>query len=49
MIEQSIWPIEGTVAVTTHTDLSEFGSYGNERVLHIPETSRIGESPSDTV
>ena len=36
-----------TLTGTTILGLSETGRNGNEGVLHIPQSSRIGASPSD--
>ena len=40
----SIWPIDGAL-----TDQSRPGSNDNERILHIPQGSRIGVSPLNAV
>ena len=42
-----IWPIDRTLSGATTLCLSEPGSNGNEEVLHIPQSSRAGASPSD--
>ena len=43
----SIWPIDRTLSGATTPGQSEPGSNGNERVLHIPQSSSIiGTSPS---
>ena len=44
-----IWPIDGTLTSTTTQDQSGPGSNGNERVLYITQSSRIGASPSYAV
>ena len=38
-----------SLTVTTTLGQSGPGSNGNEEVLHIPQSSRTGASPSDTV
>ena len=44
----SIWPIDRTLSGATTLSQSGPGSDGNERVLHIPQSSSItGISPSD--
>ena len=43
----SIWPMGKTLSGATTPGLSGPGSNGNERVLHIPQSSRTGASPSD--
>ena len=43
----SIWPIDGTLTGVTTQSLSGPGSNGNEEVLHIPQSSRTEDSPSD--
>ena len=44
----SIWPIDRTLSGATTLGQSGPGSYGNDRVLHIPQSSSITEtSPSD--
>ena len=43
----SIWPIDRTLSGATSPCQSEAGSNGNERVLHIPQISKAGSSPSD--
>ena len=42
-----VWPIDGILTATTTPSKSGLGSNGNERVLHILESSRTGASPSD--
>ena len=46
---RSIWSIEGILTGTTTLGQSGSGSNDNEGVLHTPQISRIGTSPSDTV
>ena len=47
MSNSSIWPIDRTLSGATSPDQSGPGSNGNERVLHIPQSSSITEaSPS---
>ena len=41
------WPINRPLTGTTTPDQSGTGSNGNERVLHIPQSSRTRASPSD--
>ena len=43
----SIWPIDRTLSGATTLGQSGLGSNGNKRVLHIPQSSRAGASPSD--
>ena len=43
-LNSSIWPIDETL-----TGQSGPGSNGHEGVLHIPQSSRTGASPSDAV
>ena len=45
----SIWPIDRTLSGATTLDQSGPGSHGNERVFHIPQISKIGASPSDSL
>ena len=45
----SVLPINGTLISTTTLGESEPQSNGNERVLHIPQSSRTGASPLDAV
>ena len=47
MSNSSIWPIDGTLSGTTTAVQSGPGSNVNEGVLHIPQISRAGTSPSD--
>ena len=42
-----ILPIDGTLIDSTTLGQGGRGSNGNERALHIPQSSRIGISPSD--
>ena len=45
----SIWPITRAILGTTNLGHSGSGSYGNDRVLRIPQSSSItGTSPSDS-
>ena len=43
----SIWPIDMTLSGATTLGQSRPGSNGNEGILHIPQSSRAGTSPSD--
>ena len=43
----SIWSIDKTLSGANTPSQSEPGSNGNERVLHIPQISKAGASPSD--
>ena len=45
----SIQPIDGTLTGTTTPGQSGPGSNGDEGVLHIPQTSKTGTSPSGHV
>ena len=48
MSNSSIWPIDRTLLDATTPDQSGPGSDGNERGIHIPQSSNtIGVSPSD--
>ena len=47
MPNSSIWLIDKTLSVATIPRQSGPGSNGNERVLHIPQISKDGASPSD--
>ena len=49
MISSSIWHIDGTQTGTITLVLSGPGSKGNEKVFHIPQSSRTGVSLSDRV
>ena len=46
-LDSSIWPIDGTLTVTTNQDQSGPGSNSNKEVLPIPQSSRTEVSPSD--
>ena len=46
-VNSSIWPGDGTLAGTIITGQSGLKSNGYEEVLHIPQSSRTGASPSD--
>ena len=43
----STWPIDRTLSGATTPGQSGLGSEGNEGVLHIPQISKAGASPSD--
>ena len=45
----SIWAMSETLTGTTTPGQSDPGSYANERVLHILQSSRNEASPSDAV
>ena len=45
----SIWSMDGTLSGTTTPGQSEPMSNSNERVLHIPQSSRTGTSPPDSL
>ena len=47
MLSSSIWPIDKTLSGATTPGQSRPGSSGNEVVLHIPQISYGGASPSD--
>ena len=47
-LNSSIWPIGGTLSGIISLDQSGPESNGNEGVLHIPQSSRTGVSPSDS-
>ena len=47
MSNSSIWPIDRTLSSALTPGQSEPGNNGNERVLHIPQSSKTGASPSD--
>ena len=50
MIKQfHLWPIGGTLTVTTTLSQSGPESNGSEQVVHIPQSSRCGASSSGTV
>ena len=50
MSNSSIWPIDRTPSCVTTLGQSEPGSDGNERVLHIPQSSSITEAvPFDSL
>ena len=42
-----IWPLDKTLSGATTLGLSGPGSDGYEEVLHIPQSSKTGASPSD--
>ena len=48
-INNSIWPIYGTLTATTTPGQNGPESNDNEGVHHIPQSSRTGLSPSDAV
>ena len=48
-LNRSIWPIIGTWIGITTPGLSEFGSNGNEEVLHTSKISRKWASLSNSV
>ena len=43
----SIWPIDTTLSGVSTPGQSGLGSNGNEELLHIPQISDSGTSPSD--
>ena len=43
----SIWPVDGILTGTTTSGQNELWSNDNDKVLAIPQTSRIGVSPSE--
>ena len=45
-LNNSCWPIDGTLTGTTNPGHSGYGSNGHEKVLHIPQTSETGASSS---
>ena len=45
--QSSIWPIDRTLSGTTSLGQSGPGSNDNEGVIHIPPSSKTGESPLD--
>ena len=47
MSNSSIWPIDKTLSGATTLGYSGPGSNGNEEVLHIPQSSKTGASPSE--
>ena len=47
MSNSSIWPIDMTLSKATTPGQSGPGSNGNERVLHILQSSKTGVSPLD--
>ena len=47
MSNGSISPIDKTLSGTTILSQSGLGSNGNEGVLHIPQISKAGASPSE--
>ena len=49
MIKYFYLTINETLTDTTTLGQSKPVSNGNERILHIPQDSRIGASPSDAV
>ena len=48
-LNRYILPINENLIGTTRSDLSELEIYTNEEVLHTPQNSRNGDSPSDLV
>ena len=44
-----IWPIDETLTGTITLGQRVAGSKGNQGVLHIPQISKIGASPSDAI
>ena len=49
ILKSSTWFIDGMLTVTSTLEQSRLGSDGNEGVLHIPQNSKTGSSPSDAV
>ena len=49
MSNSSIWPIDMTLSGATTQGQSGPGSNGNQGVLHIPQSSKIGASPFDAL
>ena len=47
MSNSFIWPIDKALLDATTLGQSGPGSDGNERVLHIPQSSKTGALPSD--
>ena len=47
MWNSSIWPIDRTLSAATTPTKSGPGSNGNEGVLHIPQSFRVGTPLSD--
>ena len=48
-MNSSMWPVDGALTGTTNSSQTEPQSNGNEGVLDIPQSFRIGASPSDAV
>ena len=42
-----MWPIDYTLSGATTPDQSRPGSHSNDGLLHIPQSSKTGTSPSD--
>ena len=40
----SVWAIDGTLTITTILGESELGSYGNDGLLHHPQSTRTKEN-----
>ena len=49
ILNSSIWPEKMGPNKYYHSDQSGPGSNGNEGAFHIPQCSKTGASPSDTV
>ena len=49
LLNSSIWPIDGTLTGTNTPSLSVPGNNGNEEVLHILQSSRNEDLPSDSL
>ena len=47
MSNSSIWPLDRNLSGATIPGQSEPGTNGNKGVLHIPQISTTGTSPSD--
>ena len=47
MSNSSIWPIDSTLSGATNLGQSGPGCKDNEGVLHIPQSSKSGASPSE--
>ena len=45
----SLWSIDGTLSGATTPGQSGLGSNGNEELLHIPQISKAGASPSNSL
>ena len=48
-LNSSIWPIDGNLTGTKTPGQSRIRCHNNNEVLQIPQSSRTGTSPSDTV